>query len=259
MKLKTHLHHLPAAVSLFAVITLQAATLPIYDDFTGATPGNTLPGWTTTTGGATWTTADTNQYPVFVDRGGGDIAIQWTKGANTRRQAFDIPAMTQGILSADFNFIQDGLDTTTTKDAVYIRVANASTFANGTFAGFYIDRSLKGIDLNSWHTATVIFNGDVSPMAYDTSGLTDTDTLGGLGSVASGAADIFLDGNLITDESIGIVGAYAYAGIILFTSATSPQIVQYDNFSVTAVPEPATVAALLGLGALGFVLIRRRR
>lgn len=35
--------------------------------------------------------------------------------------------------------------------------------------------------------------------------------------------------------------------------------VYFDNFSVTAIPEPSTYAAFAGLGALGLVLWRRRR
>jgi hypothetical protein len=240
MNIKPNCFLIATAAALLGAASLPGATLPVADDFTGATPGNTLPGWTTTTGGAVWATADTNQFPAFVDRGDGNIAIEWSKGTGTRRHAFDIPAMTQGVLKADFNCIQDGDDNGTVKDALYIRVANVANLAAGTFAGAFIDRSIQGLELNTWHTATVIFNGDVEPLAYATTGLNDSGGLGGLGTVASGFADVFLDGKLISDEAVGIVGTFTYAGMILFASSTTPQIVRYDNFSVTEVVKDTT-------------------
>ena len=86
--------------------------------------------------------------------------------------------MTQGIYSVDINFVQDGLDETVTpsqvKDAITFRVSSTSNMTGATSTPFFVDRSLQGFALDSWHTVTMIFNGDASPMNYDTTGLTDT-------------------------------------------------------------------------------------
>jgi hypothetical protein len=225
--------------------SLQAATLPIADDFAGAEVDKFLPGRIIVTGDTKWETADADQFPKFFDRGDGNIAIEWNKGANNRRIAFAIPPMTQGVLSGDFCFIQDGLQSDgTVRDVVHIRVANAALLtATGTNASAFIDRSIQGIELNTWHTATLIFNGDVADLQYATTGLTNTKELDGFGTVASGKADVFLDGNLITNDANGIVGQYTHAGIALFFSSSLPttnQIVQYDNFSLTEVVQNTT-------------------
>jgi hypothetical protein len=240
MKSKTLLLASTTALVL-GTFALNAATLPVIDTFEGEIPGNDLytsPG--TTTGDATWTTADTNQLPVFVDRGDGDIAIEWTKGPGTRRHAFDIPPMTRGVASMDLNFIQDGDDNGNVKDAIYLRVANDPGLGAGTFAAAWIDRSAKELELNTWYTITLIFNGEDSTLNYDTTGLTDNDGLGGLGTVSPGLADVFIDGNLTTDEGNGIVSTFTYAGFIAFQSNTTPMIFQMDNFSVTEVIEDTT-------------------
>jgi len=233
------------AICFLGAASLPAATLPIADDFNDATPGQFLPGRLIVTGDTKWETADADQIPKFFDRGDGNIAIEWNKGANNRRIAFAIPPMTQGVLSADICFIQDGLEAGgTVRDAAHIRVANAALLtANGTFSSAFIDRSVHGLELNTWHTATLIFNGDVADLVYDTSGLTNTKELDGFGSIASGKADVFLDGNLIINEANGMVGQFLYAGIALYSASTLPttnQIVQYDNFSLTEVATSST-------------------
>jgi hypothetical protein len=239
--MKTRLLTALSTTALLGSAVLHAATLPVTDTFEGETPGNDLytsPG--TTTGDATWTTDDANQYPVFVDTGDGDIAIEWSKVAGTREHAFDIPPMTRGVFSADFNFIQDGDDNGNVKDAVTFRVSTASNLGAGTFLAAFIDRSARAMELNTWYNVTMVFNGDAAPLNYDTTGLTDTGLVGGLGSVGPGAVDVFLNGNLIVDENEGASGAFTYAGFVAFKSPTLPQIVQFDNFSVTEVIEDTT-------------------
>jgi hypothetical protein len=190
---------------LFTAVSAHAQVI-VSDTFAGETPGATLPGTTTTTGGGTWVTDDgTNQSPVFVDLGGGDIAIEWTKKAGTREHAFDMPSMTQGIYSVDINFKQDGLHTDgKTKDAITFRVASTLNMAAGTNTGFFVDRSLQGFALDSWHTVTMIFNGEASPLSYDTTGLTDTGALGSLGTVAAETAHLFVDGNLFKIDQAAV-------------------------------------------------------
>lgn len=254
---KTHLISLITAAAL-TVSTLSGQVI-VSETFAGETPGGTLPGTTTTTGGGTWATDDgTNQSPVFVDLGGGDIAIEWTKASGTREHAFNIPSMTQGIYSVDINFKQDGDDNGTTKDAITFRVASTSNMGAGTNTSFFVDRSQQGLALDSWHTVTMIFNGDASPMNYDTTGLTDTGALGGLGTVAAGEAHLFVDGDLFKNDQAAVSGAVTYAGFVAFKSPTTPMIFEMDNFTVSAVPEPSTFALLAGLGALGIALYRRR-
>ena len=203
-------------------------------------------------------TDDTNQAPVFFDRGAGDMAIQWTKGGGTKEHAFDMQATTQGIYSIDLKFVQDGDDNGATKDAITFRVSTVSTLL-GDRTNMFIDRSQRGLSLDTWYNVTMVFNGDSSALNYDTTGLTDTNTLGGLGVVAAGSADLFIDGNLIQDELAGGLASFTHAGFVTFKSPTTPVIFEMDNFSVSAVPEPSTFALLAGLGCLGVVLYRRRR
>lgn len=70
----------------------------------------------------------------------------------------------------------------------------------------------------------------------------------------------------ITDTSVALsfsgtgslaVGVIQAAGVLV-TQPTDAYLA-FDQFSITAVPEPSAFAALAGLGALGFVATRRRR
>lgn len=55
-----------------------------------------------------------------------------------------------------------------------------------------------------------------------------------------------------TNVALGFAGAY-WQG-----SMAGSQTAKFDNVTLTAVPEPATYAAIIGLMALGLVLVRRR-
>lgn len=57
----------------------------------------------------------------------------------------------------------------------------------------------------------------------------------------------------------GGMGLRFYAVTNGDAGVVNPGTLYYDNFSVSAIPEPSTYAAIFGVGALGFVMWRRRR
>lgn len=89
-----------------------------------------------------------------------------------------------------------------------------------------------------------IWTADLTLADYDTNGLTfmGEDVFTGL-SVNMGAS------------SISATSAVNFAVFGVRDQSWSAM----DNLSVTAIPEPSSYAALVGLGALGFIALRRRR
>ena len=81
-----------------------------------------------------------------------------------------------------------------------------------------------------------------------------------LTSFTADDADITLGGTLISNNS-GALSAVWSVGqeLRLANSSFDPDTFNSGGLTVTAVPEPATYALLLGLAGLGFILFRRLR
>lgn len=113
--------------------------------------------------------------------------------------------------------------------------------------------SISGVEFNSIRTSTGATNWDLQ-YSVDGGGYTSLDT----GSNASGAWTAQDTG------SVTITGIDSNITFRLFGTGASSAAGSFriDDFSVSgslsAVPEPASFAAFLGLGALGLVATRRR-
>lgn len=252
-------------IVLFALSVLNAQTLiSITDTFEGENAGgglyddaNTA---ATTTGGSSWVTDDGSQLPSFVDRGGGNIAIQIDKTGGTRENAIRIPSLTQGYFSFDFNFIQDGLQGSTTKDSFTLRLASDSALTTNHSSGF-IDRSAQNIALGEWHNVKLFFNSGTEVFNYDTTGLTDSSGTGGLGTLDPSKLALFLDNDLISNSKNddGATGPLNYAGFVIYKSLDQDLIIQFDNFEVNGIPEVANYALISGLVVFLLMFLIRMR
>ncbi|MEN9842085.1 MAG: hypothetical protein RL376_1885 [Verrucomicrobiota bacterium] len=76
--------------------------------------------------------------------------------------------------------------------------------------------------------------------------------------VADGLINITFN-DLVAGEYFVVVGGANYADQATYASNTSTFLTYGIAVSVTAIPEPASFAALAGLGMLGFASLRRRR
>lgn len=118
---------------------------------------------------------------------------------------------------------------------------STTTFQNNTLAGageFATKATFQSLNIttsaSAWNTISFQPNG-TNPL-----------TSSGTGNFTLGAgAPANLTGNI---TAFGIYG-----------NSGSTANVRFDTFTVTAVPEPSAVAALIGVSMLGFAVIRRRR
>lgn len=87
-------------------------------------------------------------------------------------------------------------------------------------------------------------------------------------TATTGSSFVTLDSNTSAANTVGLgqfsIGSFvadATSQAIVFTGTAGVQIsaFQVRDLGVVAVPEPSSFAALAGLGALGFVALRRRR
>jgi hypothetical protein len=101
----------------------------------------------------------------------------------------------------------------------------------------------------SFLRVTFVVNNTGSALNYDVGGLS--------GTLANDTFDLWLG---TTRQFAG--GAATDGGVALaefkMRMGNQTGTLQFDNFSVTAIPEPSTWAALFGIAALGVVMIRRR-
>jgi len=102
-------------------------------------------------------------------------------------------------------------------------------------------------------TITWVINNSGAPINYN-------DPSGGTSSLANDTFDAWIGNSLelssVTATSAGVsLTDFKFA----FSSSAENAGVYFDSISVSAVPEPSSFAALLGLGALGLVATRRRR
>ena len=125
-------------------------------------------------------------------------------------------------------------------DALYFANAFSGAASVITISGFADDPNASSSD------------GSVS---YDASSMTLTFTVTGQGNVVVDGDDL---GNFVSTLSFAD-GAAATGGIVVGNGTTPSEANEFGlrGLSVTAVPEPASVAGLLSMG--GLVLLRRRR
>jgi hypothetical protein len=123
-----------------------------------------------------------------------------------------------------------------------------------TTADFRLDRSSTGPE-DVEIRATINGSSEVSLFTFNyaggTSGVTFTDVdISALGSVSTGDSVEFV---------LAAFNSSAETGSFDLETVTFPGGSDSMVINGTVVPEPSTIAAILGLFALGFVVVRRRR
>lgn len=123
------------------------------------------------------------------------------------------------------------------------------------YSNTWHDLGVNALDPSTLYQFSIVFNGTGSAENY------------GDYAVAGGTADLWLNGSLVADD-FGINDIDGVSAIVFKSQGKSGDdlIVELDNIALydsaiapTAVPEPATYAALAGVLVLGFAAYRRRR
>ncbi len=137
--------------------------------------------------------------------------------------------------------------------AARLRTFDSASGAAPTNSGF-----LKTFNLtnNTWYKFEATFTMTATDNTWSVSStLQDWGTTG-----TSFVGDVFtLSPTIVASSGAGL--AYDDTQLFAGFSGASTHAKAVDNFSLTttsAIPEPSTYAALVGLGALGFVALRRR-
>ena len=152
--------------------------------------------------------------------------------------------------------------TVSTGDLVGFGYFNSTTqlFDAGNLIGYKINQANSSSLLPStWYqlTATTTNTGSTfhTSIALQNYGANGTTLTGG--AINLGASDNTGD-TLLTTGSI-YVGLYGGAGIQGLGGSIDYMTPAIDNFSVSAIPEPSTYAALAGVVMFGVAVLRRRR
>lgn len=186
---------------------------------------------------------------IFSSGSGTSTAGAGTFFSSQLPQYGDIIGVKMGLGDAQFNFSSSGSAT-----------GNAGVaFPLSSFSGFISDGTIIPvaynftftqtglITLSSWHLYLVVA-GNPELVANGT----------GAGTFTGASTDYVLSGDA-TDGTAYLELDFSYANAInggvvhvLMNSST-------QGISINAIPEPSTYAGLFGLGALGFVIVRRSR
>ncbi|MCD8481502.1 MAG: PEP-CTERM sorting domain-containing protein [Verrucomicrobia bacterium] len=163
-----------------------------------------------------------------------------TDGGNATRFIFSVPTAGMGdwaLEGADISKLtsfswEQRNNSSSARVRALIQVdgqwyASATSFTNASNA-IWSPSTLSVLDTTLWHELAVQGNG--SPSGMNTSTSIATSDLSG---------------------QVTALGLYAWS--------PSGQTVRFDTFSVVAIPEPSTYAAIFGLLVLGVVAYRRRR
>ncbi len=186
-----------------------------------------------------------------------------TSGAATR--ITDLPGLAGSAASFqfDFNLLTTGTETNNTNDVVFQvgkGYTNSTGAGSGTFAQFPIDLQTGGIYVVGGHS----FSGPQTVyFALNNSGSAKTfQTPGGPLSVDNGSATLYVGTTLIA-SNLGVVnfGGSGTQDITDFKLrfGVDTGTVGVDNFVITQVPEPSTLAALFAGAPLAWAAVRRRR
>ena len=140
----------------------------------------------------------------------------------------------EGGSSSDFRHTVPGVGPVSSGDASYLDPANATNSTGLLYQSIFPGGDFPGSPGNRWTTVTITVEGGLITYALNGTPIVQ---------------DVYTpDGNLVSLN---------YADV--FTSVATPaqsQFVVYDNFNVSVIPEPATIAML---GLSGFVIARRRK
>lgn len=124
---------------------------------------------------------------------------------------------------------------------------------------WYVSNPVLSIDVaarnQEWHLDSIQASGDWIRMpSYDFA-------TGAFSWPSSGSDKTEADFAAYADYTfyLGALPEGTVHGFGLFVDNRAGGNMRIDNYTITAIPEPATYAALLGLGALGLIAWRRRR
>ena len=151
--------------------------------------------------------------------------------------------------------------------------SNGYTFDGSYTAGEFLYITSTPDTLTGWGWAskgTIISDGSFNQNGDDSYRIIDgsstvIDSFGVDGTDGTGQAWEFTDSYAYRSDGTAptatfAVGEWTYGGVnFLETVGGGQQAFLTGQFGTYAVPEPSTIAAILGLCALGFVVVRRRR
>ncbi len=273
-----------AAVSILGVSSLGAQTSYNFNvdqtDFNNTFVG---PAVSTTNFSASWNaTAGANSTGGLVTDSSqrtayyGSTVGQFTTNGDTRFVSYYFKAGINGTTNASgntgvgFNTANNvGLQTGTYVFANVNSTANDGTnytasqlqisYRNNGTGAVVSDAATFALVQNNWYqlrldltySGSNLFSATAALYNWGADGLTGGSQLA---SFASSALTGSAGGNLST-----LVNTNLNAGFWGRTSNSGVRAMAIDNFSVTAIPEPSTYAAVAGLGVLALVAFRRRR
>lgn len=193
----------------------------------------------------------------------GSGTLNLSHSANSYTGATTLSAGTlnlTGNLTASAITVSSGATLQGSGSAYAVTLASGGTFAPGAGAGSFT--ITDDLTLSSGSLLSLQLNGLTRGSGYDYVAVGDTFYFGGtlqlsLGngvSLAAGNSFDFLD----WDFKSGTFAALDLPALGAGLAWDSSQLYSTGSLSVTAIPEPSTVALLMGLGACSLVVLRRR-
>ncbi len=193
---------------------------------------------------------------------GSGAAVTWTAGQQYGTSIFFLPGtiatgnvfqVQNGFLRSDGSQFGGGGSSVwgqvrqDSSGSPFLRLFQHQTQVGSNSATFTLSNALW-YELETTMTLTSATLGDISVSLYSRG----TDGTAARTLVQSISATSVTIGNSGFNQSTFFAG---FGG----GNNSGTNIAAFDNFSVTAIPEPSAFAALAGLGALGFASSRRRR
>lgn len=175
-----------------------------------------------------------------------------------------LPVMTYTVSNLDFTSIGGTASESFTFSVTFTATSDGSTPASVQFAPFGNVGVTGGsnsnlVDGSETLTATIALTGS-SFAGLSLDGMV-TARAGGAAGGNTGTIT-WATGSFAVSTGNTVATINPADGITAFTITVDPtRTLNFEGFSAqfTAIPEPSTYAALIGLGALGFVAARRRR
>jgi hypothetical protein len=185
----------------------------------------------------------------------------------------DFAAVTAGDATAWGLFTSFNVDSSPSRYATEpVAAITRNTTSNDLLYGFYIDITVPAgttvdfdtIEFNAAPGGTsgnrgMAFGYQIDPTGAPTEPVTNLQT------------EVRYDDGDFPAQTFDVLWSYDLSAISAFAGVEDTVVrfvwsvgsgndysVEFDNITITAVPEPATYAVLAGIGALGLVLLRRR-